>query len=98
VLEHKLERGQEHIWVLELELVLGHMLELELGHILELGLELVLGHMLVQVLELVLEHRLGLVQVHILAEEQVCSWSLVARQGQQLPRQRRQGSVGQEKD
>ena len=78
-------------------LVPVHMLEQGLVHMLELGL----GHMWAQVPVLVLEHMLEMEQElelgHMLAEEQVCSWGLVVRQGQLLPRQRRQGSVGKDR-
>ena len=85
------------MWVLELELELEHMWELGLEHMWVLGLEhkQVLGLELEHKLELVLEHRLELVLGHMTAEEQVCSWGLVARQGQLLPEWRRQGSVDQ---
>ena len=101
-LGHKLELGPGNMWVLELELELEHMLELGLEHmwvqVLGLGLEHRLELVLEHRLELVQEHRLELVLEHMMAEEQVCSWGPVARQGQQLPEWRRLGSVGQVKE
>ena len=80
------------------------MLEPELGQehrlVLEQGQGQGLEHKLVLVLVLVLEHKLvpgqvpGLEHMLLLEQEQVCSWSFVAWQGQLQQWQRRQGSKG----